>query len=174
MEREDPKAKNSSPISSRRPPPAPEAASALPPPSLMEGVLGRPMEWDKLNETFPLGDVRTRTVIGTGMDSRVLKQIAEGGTKRRKGKSDASASSADDSPQDESLIPRLKARASKWGLASGPDGCTMYPEVFESLRYRVGGPLKKRNKRMKAMFVPADEENSSRKGSHGITHSCAG
>ena len=93
------------------------------------------------------------------MDSRVLKQIAEGGTKRRKGKSDASASSADDSPQDESLIPRLKARASKWGLANGPNGCTMYPEVFESLRYRVGGPLKKRNKRMKKRVNQRKREN---------------
>jgi Ca2+-binding EF-hand superfamily protein len=138
-------------------PPAPEAASALPPPGLMEGVIGQPLEWDKLSETFPLGNGATRTVIGTGMDPRELKQIAEGGTKRRNKDKGSSAAGGGDAPQDETLIPRLKARASKWGLANGPKGCAMYPCVFEMLRYRVGGQMKKRNKRMKAMFVPADE-----------------
>merc|ERR1711865_1370730 len=103
------------------------------PPAPQAPMMGVPPTWQELTESVPMA--ATRTMLASGMDDRVRKQLMGGGARKE-------VVDPKDLPQDESLIPRLNAASTRWGLSnSTTEGTTMYSTVFEMLRYRVGGPI---------------------------------
>ena len=118
-----------------------------PPPAPTAPMPGVPPTWEDINTTFPMN--ASRSIIGGTIDDRIVNQLLSS-NKNTKSKNNSKV--IDDDLVDESLIPKLNANASKWGLSnSTTEGTTMYTSVFEMLKFSIGG--RKRNEIHKQMFV---------------------